>query len=212
MRREIERTLGPGPRADEVALALSVGAAAIDADRVDVALESLAWAKHQAPRVAPVREAYGVACYLDGDWAKALTELQAYRRMTGRNDQNHLIADALRGLGRDPAKVAEPVEELLADEQVRDDLRAEAVIVWAGALADGGDLDAARAVLRRELARVQGSDDDHVLRLVTVAAELAERDGDPDAAAALRADLADGVDLLLAQQDDPEDGDDTGTA
>jgi hypothetical protein len=82
-----------------------------------VALEALAWAKHQAPRVAPVREAYGVACYLDGDWAKALTELQAYRRMTGRNDQNHLIADSLRGLGRDPSKVAEPVEELLADDR-----------------------------------------------------------------------------------------------
>ena len=187
-----------------MSLALSVGAAAIDADRIDVALEALAWAKHQAPRVAPVREAYGVACYLDGDWAKALTELQAYRRMTGRNDQNHLIADSQRGLGRDPAKVAEPVEELLADERVRDDLRAEAVIVWAGALADGGDLNAARAVVRRELARVEDAGDDHVLRLVTVAAELAERDGDPAAAAALRAELADGVDLLLGSQDEDE--------
>jgi hypothetical protein len=188
-----------------VALALSVGAAAIDADRVDVALEALAWAKHQAARVPPIREAYGVACYLDGDWAKALTELQAYRRMTGRNDQNHLIADSLRGLGRDPAKVAEPVEELLADTKVRDDLRAEAVIVWAGALADAGDLAAARAVLRRELARVTDAGADHVLRLVTVAAELAERDGDAAAATALRAGLAEGVDLLLG----PDDEDDT---
>ena len=207
VRREIERALGPGPRADDVALALSVGAAAIDADRADVALEALAWAKHQAPRVAAVREAYGVAWYLDGEWAKALTELQAYRRMTGRNDQNHVIADCHRGLGRDPGKVAEPVEELLADSRVGDDLRAEAVIIWAGALADAGDLGAARAVLRRELLRVEDRGGDHLLRLVTVAAELAERDGDPDAAAALRAELADGVDLLLgpAPEDEPTD-------
>jgi hypothetical protein len=185
-------------------MALSVGSAGIDADRVDVALEALAWAKHQAPRVGAVREAYGVACYLDGDWAKALTELQAYRRMTGRNDQNHLIADSQRGLGRDSSKVAEPVEELLADDRIKDDLRAEAVIVWAGALADGGDLDAARAVLRRELARVHDPGDDHVVRLVTVAAELAERDGDPDAAAAMRAELAEGVDLLLGPQEEDD--------
>ena len=204
MRREIERALGPGPRADEVALALSVGADAIDADRPDVALEALAWAKDQAPRVAPIREAYGVACYLDGDWARALTELQAYRRMTGRNDQNHLIADCHRGLGRETSKVAEPVEQALADERVRDDVRAEAVIVWAGALADAGDLGAARAVLRRELARADDPAADHVVRLVTAAADLAERDGDPDGAANLRAGLADGVDLLVGSEPDED--------
>ena len=38
--------------------------------------------------------------YKSGRWAEALTELQAGRRMTGRNDYLPLMADAERGLGR----------------------------------------------------------------------------------------------------------------
>jgi tetratricopeptide (TPR) repeat protein len=38
--------------------------------------------------------------YKSGRWAEALTELQAGRRMTGRNDYLPLMADSERGLGR----------------------------------------------------------------------------------------------------------------
>ena len=52
-----------------------------------------------APRSPRVREVLGLAYYGVGRWQDALTELKAYKRITGRVDQNHLIADCLRGPG-----------------------------------------------------------------------------------------------------------------
>lgn len=178
VRREIERALGKGRRGRDVALALSVAAAAIDEERPDVATEVLAWAKHQAPRIAAIREAYGVALYLREEYAPALSELQAYRRLSGSSDQNHLVADCLRALGRDVDRVGEVARELMEDARAPADRRAEASIVWAAALADAGELSSARAVLRRQLAVPRDGDEQHDLRVRWLAAELAERDGD----------------------------------
>ena len=178
VKREIERTLGSGPKARDIALALSIGSAAIDEDRIDVALQVLAWAKHEAPRISAIREAYGVALYLAEQYAGALTELQAYRRLTGQTDQNHLVADCLRALGRDLDQIAEAAEALLADESAPDDRRAEAAIVWAAALADIGDLGAARSVVRRFIERPRAEDAEHDLRVRYLAADLAEQQGD----------------------------------
>jgi tetratricopeptide (TPR) repeat protein len=57
-------------------------------------------AKQMAARIGVVREVSGIMAYKSGRWAEALTELQAGRRMTGRNDYLPLMADAERGLGR----------------------------------------------------------------------------------------------------------------
>jgi hypothetical protein len=57
-------------------------------------------AKRLAARIGIVREVSGIMAYKSGRWAEALTELQAGRRMTGRNDYLPLMADAERGLGR----------------------------------------------------------------------------------------------------------------
>jgi hypothetical protein len=57
-------------------------------------------AKRLAARVGIVREVSGIMAYKSGRWAEALTELQAGRRMTGRNDYLPLMADSERGLGR----------------------------------------------------------------------------------------------------------------
>jgi predicted negative regulator of RcsB-dependent stress response len=57
-------------------------------------------AKQLAARVGIVREISGIMAYNSGRWAEALTELQAGRRMTGRNDYLPLMADSERGLGR----------------------------------------------------------------------------------------------------------------
>jgi hypothetical protein len=176
--REIDRVLGRSPRSREVALSLSVGSAAIDEGLVDVALEALAWAKYQAPRVIAVREAYGVALYIAEDFAAALTELQAYRRMSGRTDQNHLIADAERALGREPHRVAATVEEMVDDTEVPIDRRVEGAIVWAMSHADAGQLDQAQAVLRRFAAGHDIGDDEAALRFDYVVGDLAERAGD----------------------------------
>lgn len=201
--------LGAGDRARDVALALSVGSDAIDAGRVDVALEALEWAKHVAPRVSAVREAYGVARYLDEDFSGALTELQAYRRMTGRVDQNHVIADCLRGLGRDRERIVALVEELLGDEQAPADRRAEGVIVWAGALIDEGQRPAARSLLRRHLSSPGGRDgtlgEPHQLRVLVLAAELAERDGDDEEARTYRQLIARSEPELLADLSAPDE-------
>jgi hypothetical protein len=189
VRKEIDRVLGPGPRARDVALALSVGAAAIDEGFVDAAVEALAWAKHSAPRVASIREAYGVGLYLAERYGDALTELQAYRRMTGHNDQNHLIADSLRALDRGLDRVATVARELVDDDRAPADRRAEATLVWAGATADAGEVRTARVLVRRAL-ELAGRDDaaEHVLRLRLFAAELAGRDDDAsDRDAQLRA-------------------------
>jgi hypothetical protein len=216
-RKEIERVLGKGPRADDVALALSVGSDAIDVGRIDVALEALTWAKHEATRVGVVREALGVARYLDEDFAGALTELQAYRRISGRVDQNHLIADSLRALGRDTDRVIEPLEELLADERVADDRRAEAVIIWAATLADNADSDGARALLRRHLGRA-GADAAaaHDLRVRVLAAELADRAGDVAEAREHRSAIAQAdpelMELAELVGDEPAGPDDGGPA
>lgn len=176
--KEIERVLGRGAKSRDIALALSIGSAAIDEERIDVALEVLSWAKYEAPKLAAIREAYGVALYLDENFAAALTELQAYRRLTGRNDQNHLIADSLRAIGRGTDMVAATAEELVADAQAPEDRRAEAVIVWAASLADAGNVRAARGVVRRFLERPRSGDAEHDLRVRILAADLAERAGD----------------------------------
>ena len=55
-------------------------------------------AKQLAARVGIVREVSGIMAYNSGRWAEALTELQAGRRMTGRNDYLPLMADSERGL------------------------------------------------------------------------------------------------------------------
>jgi hypothetical protein len=189
--KEIDRTLGKGSKANDIALALSIGSAAIDEDRADVAVEVLAWAKHEAPRIAAVREAYGVALYLAENYAAALSELQAYRRITGRIDQNHVVADCLRALGRDIDQVAAAAEVLIADEQAPEDRRAEAVIVWGSALADAGDVPAGRSIVRRFLERRRSGDAEHDLRVRYLAADLAERARD-------RAEIQRQLELIVA--------------
>ena len=183
VRREIDRALGSGPRSHDIALALSIGAAAIDEDRPDVAVEVLSWARHQAPKLAPIREALGVAHYLRDEFAPALSELQAYRRISGRDDQNHLAADCLRALDRGVDRIAEVADPLIADEHAPDDRRAEAVIVRSASLAEADDVPAARAIARRFLERPRDGDEEYDLRVRYLAADLAERAGDHAAAA-----------------------------
>ena len=200
VRKEIDRVVG-GHRAKEVALALSIGSVAIEEERVETAREMLAWAKDQAPRIAAIREAYGVALYLDGEYASALSELKAYRRMTSRVDQNHLIADCMRAVGRDLDLIVDTASSLVADRAEPDDRRVEAAIVWAAALAAHDDVAAGRAVLRRVLDEPRPSDDEPALRLHYFAAELAAREGDREEAGRhLQAVLAVEPEFLEAEE------------
>lgn len=167
----------------DVLVAVSMAAEALEEDDGSRALPYLQWAKEEAPRSPSIRESLGIAHYLVGDYAAALTELQTYRRLSARPDQNHLIADCLRALGRGTDRIPELVGEM--DGESPADRHTEAVIVWGSHLADRGELAAGRAVIRRRVEALDDGDldvEEHHLRLWYVAADLAERDGDTDAA------------------------------
>jgi len=143
------------------------------------AIRLLEWAKSAAARSAAVREALGVTRYHAQDFAGAQSELLAYRRLSGRHDQNHLLADCARALGR-PEKVAEYVDAM-DPAVVPADRIAEGIIVLAGERADRGDLDGAlRTLERADLAPAEVAA--HHVRLWYLAADLSERAGEPEAA------------------------------
>ncbi len=119
-------------------------------------------ARARASRVAVVREACGEAAYAAGEYAEALSELRAAKRMNGAIDYLPVMADCERALGR-PQKAL----DLARDPKVADlpqALRAEMTIVEAGARRDMGDVDAALRTL--ENAPLQSrSRDDWVVRI-----------------------------------------------
>ena len=101
------------------------------------------------------------------------------RRLAGRQDQNHLLADCARALGQHD-KVGEYVRDMAAAD-VPGERLAEAYIVQAGAWADRGDLRGALGVMER-----LDLDPDEVRpwhpRVWYVAADLCERMGDRERA------------------------------
>jgi tetratricopeptide (TPR) repeat protein len=101
--------------------------------------------------------------------------MQAYRRMSGRADQNHIIADSLRSLGR-PDRAVPLAEEALASRGVPLAAKAEAVIVASSALADQGKFDQALGMLRRIRTRddVAGPE---VMRVWYVTGNILEKAG-----------------------------------
>jgi tetratricopeptide (TPR) repeat protein len=132
-------------------------------------------AKSIAPRSAAVREVLGLASYGLERWQDAITELKAYKRISGRPDQNHLIADSLRGLGR-PQEAVPLAEEALRAKGVPNEAKAEAVIVAASALADQGRFAEALAFLGRAKTRAEVAED-YTLRLWYVKGDILERAG-----------------------------------
>ena len=199
VRRAIDNQVRDDERSTAVQQALTLAGQLIDEGLGEEAIPLMAWAKSHAARVPEIREALGVACYQAGDFRNALNELRTFRRMAASHDQDHLVADCLRGLGHPVEEVAAEVEGLLAAAGVHPERVVEGLLVWAGALRDTGDVAGARAVLRRadaDLLRRAG--DDPAQRLEWLAADLAEADGDLDDARA-------GFRRLAAIPEDPWD-------
>ncbi|MFI5055446.1 MAG: hypothetical protein ACHQAW_03490 [Actinomycetota bacterium] len=138
-------------------------------------------AKAMAPRSAAVREVLGMAYYGVGRWHDALTELKAYKRMSGRLDQNHLIADCLRGLGR-PEEVVPLADEILRDRSAPNEAKAEALIVAASALADQQRYAEALALLARAKTREEVAED-YTLRLWYARGDILAKAGRTEEAA-----------------------------
>jgi tetratricopeptide (TPR) repeat protein len=110
-----------------------------------------------------------------------MTELKAYRRLSGRADQNHVIADCLRALGMPQEAVPLAEEELRA--KVSNDAKAEAVVVAASALADQGRYAEGLAFLGRARTRESVSEP-YTLRLWYVRGDILAKAGRRDEAAA----------------------------
>lgn len=119
-------------------------------------------ARARAGRIAVVREACGEAAYHAGEYAEALAELRAAKRMNGRNDYLAVMADCERALGR-PEKALDLARNP-AVAQLEDPLKAEMTIVEAGARRDLGQLDAALRTLEHAPLRSR-SRADWVVRL-----------------------------------------------
>jgi tetratricopeptide (TPR) repeat protein len=130
--------------ADTVARHLVAAGELLD-ENPEAALEHAQAARTRAGRIAAVREAVGIAAYQVGDWAQALSELRAARRMGSKSQLLPLIADCERGVGR-PERAIELARSPEAAQLTGDDAD-ELRIVAAGARVDLGQLEQALAVL-----------------------------------------------------------------
>ncbi|QUF08216.1 hypothetical protein KCV87_28240 [Actinosynnema pretiosum subsp. pretiosum] len=146
---EVKQELRGLPKglADIVGRHLAAAGLLVD-EEPELALEHARYARSKASRVGVVREAAGIAAYQAGEWAEALSELRAARRMTHGPGHIAVMADCERALGR-PERAIELAREvqvqglkLSADELV------ELRIVVAGARRDMGQLDAAVVALQ----------------------------------------------------------------
>ncbi len=111
------------------------------------ALEHARAARGRGARVAAVREATGLAAYHAGEWAEALSELRAARRISGDAGNIAVMADCERALGR-PERALKALGDP-AVPKLPAGTRAELLIVVAGARRDLNQLDAALAVIER---------------------------------------------------------------
>ena len=103
-------------------------------------------ARDLAARVGVVRETCAIAAYQAGEWAEALTEFRAARRLTGRDIYLPLMADCERALSRiDRAlDLVNGKEARAADRATQIELR----IVESGIRRDQGLAEAAVAALQ----------------------------------------------------------------
>ncbi len=143
---EIRRELTTLDRntADFVARHLVAAGELIDEDP-HAALEHARAARARSGRIPAVREAVGIAAYRCGDWAQALAELRAARRLGSKSPLLPLIADCERGVGR-PERAIELARSPEAAQLTGDDAD-ELRMVVAGARSDLGQLDQALAIL-----------------------------------------------------------------
>lgn len=150
--RELDRSVAaqlrslPEKLGARVARHLAAAGQLIDTDPALAYQHALA-ARSRAGRLAVVREAVGEAAYAAGEYAEALAELRAAKRMNGAWDYVAIMADCERALGRPDRALAivrsAPVETLAPA------LRAELTIVEAGARRDRDELDAALRTLEQ---------------------------------------------------------------
>ena len=178
-------------------------------------------ARRRAARLPITREAAAETAYAAGDYATALTEFRALRRMSGGDEYLPAMADCERALGRPQAALKLIKEALATDPEVS--ARVELRLVEAGVRADTGQVAEALRLLKAEIEET-GTRGSKVTRarLRYAYADLLERTGESEQAerwfdAVVRLDpdqTTDAVDRVAALRglvidfDDSEDEDD----
>lgn len=143
----------PKDLADTVGAHIWAAGRLIDADP-ELAFRHAEAARRRAGRLPVVREAAAETAYAAGEYAVALREFRAIRRMTGGDELIPVIADCERALGR-PREALSVLAELSSTS--RDiGLRIECLIVEAGARDDLGQGTEARRLLKAAIARNLG--------------------------------------------------------
>jgi tetratricopeptide (TPR) repeat protein len=186
VRTELNRSVG-ATRAPRLEQRLADSTRCFSAERYIDAARILRKLVDEAPRVAAVRELYGVTLYRQAKWKLAVKELEAFRLLTGSTEQHPVLADCYRALG-DRSKVAELWEEL-RQASPSAELVAEGRIVAAGSMADDGDLPGAVRLLEQGW-RIPRRAQEHHLRRGYALADVYERAGDVARARELFARLA----------------------
>jgi len=158
------------------------GARALDRGYEREALRILRPWREAHPDSSELRELLGLTYYRLGRWSLAQKELEEFVALTGSTEQNPVLMDCARALGRFK-KVEQLWEELRAASPAAE-VVTEGRIVAAGALADQGKLDEAIKVLERAPANPKRILPHH-LRLWYALADLQERAGDIPAARSL---------------------------
>ena len=130
-------------------------------------------AKHIALRAIGPREFLGLAYYRAGRYPEAARELAAFRRLSGSTDQNHVLADSYRAMGK-PEKALEYCDEV--PKSAPQEIYFEAQIVAAGALNDRGRLDDAIARLEALDLRPDQVENHHIRASYTLA-DLLQKKG-----------------------------------
>lgn len=173
------RSLSP-EKAETVGGHLLMAGRLIDDDPRAANAHALA-AKQAAPRLPIVREAVGETAYAAGDFAEALSEFRALRRMSGTDEYLPAMADCERALGRHQAALKLVREGLAGAPEAAAEI--ELRLVEAGVRADAGQRDEALRLLQSEIENI-GSRGPKVARarLRYAYADLLEANGDIDGA------------------------------
>lgn len=171
--RELRATARPG-KADILIKVFSEAAGAFVGGDYQEAVRLGEQSKHLALRAPSVREFLGLTYYRMGRWQEAARELSAFKRIAGSVEQNPVIADCYRALGR-PERAVELCDEVTG-ARVPPAILYESAIVAAGALADMKRID--EAIDRIERLNLQPEvAEEHHLRAWYVLGDLLERKG-----------------------------------
>lgn len=164
-----------GPKGNRANERVRDAAHAFERERFDDARLLLKPVAEQAPQAASVRELLGLTYYRLGRWKEAVKELSAFRDMTNTSEQNPVLADAHRALGRHVE--VEALWDELREESPSPELVTEGRIVMAGSLADRERFSDAIRLLEKNQRSVKNPRVHH-LRQGYVLADLYERVGE----------------------------------